>query len=275
VRTTLPHSGSTLFPQALTVLARVAFAATLTVDNRGGTDVYPTIQDAIDAADPNDTILVRKHSSPAGWQEDFVVNKRGLTIRGENLVTASKSYFIGDRGGGDNKINDQCGILCTIWKLIVKIFHFITFGLFEGDPVTSPTGAPTTASPVTASPTGAPTPDDGLDEVLCPDTILEGAQVQGSQIIRVVASNVIIEKLTFRYGTVEFGPSSDGSIFRANCFFPTEIDSIDSDDVTNFLVITNNQIFNEAGSSVELDCEGCTVSYNTINACDGGIVLEG
>jgi hypothetical protein len=275
----LPHSSPCLSPKVLTVLARVAFSATLTVDNVGGLDVYPTIQGAINAAAPGDTILVRKNSRSTGWQEEIEIPliKSGLILRGEDPVAASKSYFIGDRGGGDNKINDQCGIFCTIWKLIVEIFHFITFGLFEGNPPASPTGAPTTRSPtgapVTASPTGAPTPDDGLDEVFCPDTILDGER---GTILLVNAPNVIIENFTFRFGYVEFGTGSDGSIFRDNCYFPYVGEPLDTPDgLRNNLVIKNNQFFGGQQETMDLACTGCTVSYNTLRPCDSGILLTG
>jgi hypothetical protein len=248
----------------------VAFSATLTVDNVEGQGDYPTIQGAINAAAPGDTILVRKNSRSTGWQEEIEIPliKSGLIIRGEDPVAASKSYFIGDRGGGDNKINDQCGIFCTIWKLIVEIFHFITFGLFQGDPVTSPTGAPTTASP-----TGAPTPDDGLDEVFCPDTILDG---DGGTIILVNAPNVIIENFTFRFGRVQFGTGSDGSTFRDSCYFSFVTDSLSTPNgLRNSLVVTNNQFFNGNEESIDLACTDCEVSYNTIRPCDNGIYLRG
>jgi hypothetical protein len=247
-------------PQALAVLARVAFSSKLVVDNLGGPGLFTTIQDAINAADPNDTVLVRKNSLPTGWQEQVIITVEGLTITGEDPVAASKSYFISDRGD-DSKNNDQCGIFCTIWRIITKIFHFLTFGLFEGDP------------PATATPTGAPTPDDGLDEVFCPDTILDG---DDDIIILVEAANVIIEKLTFRFGSVDFGTGSDGSTFRGNCFFPSSDDTIQTTNgERDSLVITNNQIFNEISSSIDLDCAGCMISYNTIRPCDDGIDLIG
>jgi hypothetical protein len=109
--------------------------------------------------------------------------------------------------------------------------------------------------------------------VFCPDTILDG---DGGTIILVNAPNVIIENFTFRFGRVYFGTGSDGSTFRDNCYFPFVSDSLDTpDSEINSLVITNNQFFNGNDESIDLDCIGCEVSYNTIRPCDNGIVLRG
>jgi hypothetical protein len=260
VHTSLPHSSPSPFSQALTVLARVVFSAELVVDNLGGPGLFTTIQEAINAADPNDTILVHKNSNPAGWQGQIDINKAGLTIKGEDPVAASKAYFIGNRGGDNSKHNDQCGILCTIWKVIVKIFHFLTLGLFEG-------------APTTAAPTGAPTPDDGLEEVFCPDTILDG---DDDTIILVSAPNVIIENFTFRFGRVRFGTGSDDSMFRDNCYFPYSGDSLTTPDgLRNSLVITNNQFFNGIQATMYLACTFCTINHNTLLLPDNGIFLQG
>jgi parallel beta-helix repeat protein len=69
---------------ALALLAGPAAAATLTVDPVNGP--YTTIQSAVDAAAPGDTILIKPNPNPKGYTENIVVNTANLTLVGDTVA---------------------------------------------------------------------------------------------------------------------------------------------------------------------------------------------
>lgn len=66
----------------LIVLSATASAASLTV---GPGEMYTTIQEAVDAADPGDTIIVM----PGEYTEDVVITKENITLRSSPVQGAA------------------------------------------------------------------------------------------------------------------------------------------------------------------------------------------
>lgn len=74
--------GATLSTFSVSVVA-----ATLVVNPNGG--AFVTIQSAVDAASPGDTISIKPHPDPKGYRENVVINTPDLTLKGSGSAGAS------------------------------------------------------------------------------------------------------------------------------------------------------------------------------------------
>lgn len=74
---------------SLATISLPVSAATLVVNPDGGT--FTTIQAAVDAANPGDTISIKTHPDPTGYQENVVINTPDLTLKGSGSASGGTS----------------------------------------------------------------------------------------------------------------------------------------------------------------------------------------
>lgn len=231
------------------------------VDDTGAGD-YTTIQGAVDAASPFDTILIAPRSSSSfGWQEAVVVDTDDLTICGEEAVEECTDVF------------------CWLWRFLVHLFHKLTFGLFRTE-TTKTTSSRLSEFDTASLVAGKVTEESTLALSSCSPTILDGGDGVDNtlkDIITVTAERVTIKNLRFRHGQIVFTSGSDDSTLRDNCFFQTERRMVRTEDAVSAtrIRITDNIFFNGIDYSIDLACDGCTISENTILPCDNGIRVMG
>lgn len=115
----------------LIVLSATASAASLTV---GPGEMYTTIQEAVDAADPGDTIIVM----PGEYTEDVVITKENITLRSSPVQGAALNgtITVEEQGvvidGFEIFPQDESGVRGTESGISVTVTNSVIFGTGVG-----------------------------------------------------------------------------------------------------------------------------------------------
>ena len=161
----------------------------LEVDDSGAGD-YLTLQEAVDAASPGDTIVVNEYTTNLkGWQVQLTIDKEGLTIIGgegksKPIIKAVDAPKKDDEHGDKRKEENM--------KKSQKLESLFTSRKF-------------------------------LTEQHCPKVILDGCisgtDQCGQDIITIDAPDVTIENFFFRHGEIILTDNAHNTVIANNCFW--------------------------------------------------------
>ena len=232
----------------------------LVVDDTPGNGDYVSIQEAIDAADPGVTIIIKEHSSRKGWQVAFTIKKENITLIGEGKPKATKNLIIKELVKSYNgKYKDNAGDKKKDKKKSKKK------GV-DGNKIEEMLLS-----------------DEFLTEEECSKVYLDGCDAItkecGQSIFTVASSGVSIENFFIRHGHIVLTDDAHNAKIADNCLLgdhdnvirPREKCINPHSSTRNGLLIERNIFQGGDSASILLDGDGHTIRHNIFATVDIGI----